>query len=188
MEQTNEIPIYVQLISGTILGVALANVLGGAAKFIQQPKTHQFNILHGLWIVFILGAILIFWWQEGLTFANVEWTFPLYLFQTAYCATFLFMAAMLLPDTIDGYETHYDYLVGRRAWFYGSLILSYLLGIGNELVKTGWDDIFLDPTYIVMNLVVVGVLVGGIVFNRRWVHVAIAVFLVLMVLGAMLIE
>ena len=39
-----------------------------------------------------------------------------------------------------------------------------------------------------MNLVVVGVLVGGIVFNRRWVHVAIAVFLVLMVLGAMLIE
>ena len=188
MEATNEIPIYVQLISGTILGVALANLLSGSAKFIQQPKSHQFNALHGLWIVFILGAILIFWWQEGLTFANVQWTFPLYLFQTAYCATFLFMTAMLLPDSIDGYDSHYDYLVGRRGWFYGSLILSYLLGIGNELVKTGWDEIFVDPTYIVMNVTVVAVLVAGIIFDRRWLHYAIAIFLVLMVLGAMLIE
>jgi hypothetical protein len=188
MEQTTEVPIYVQLISGTILGVALANLLGGAAKFIQQPKTHQFNILHGLWIVFILGAILVFWWQEGLTFANVQWTFPLYLFQTAYCATFLFMTAMLLPESIDGYDNHYDYLVGRRHWFYGSLILSYVLGIGNELVKEGWDDIFVDPTYVVMNLIIVAILASGIVFNRRWVHISVAAFLVLMVVGAMLIE
>ena len=188
MEQTSEIPIYVQLISGTILGVALANLLSGAAKFIQQPKTHQFNILHGLWIVFILGAILIFWWQEGLNFAHVQWTYPLYVFQVTYCATFLFMTAMLLPESIDGYDNHYEYLVGRRHWFYGSLILSYLLGIGNELVKEGWDDIFVDPTYIAINLIVVGILVAGTVFNRRWLHITIASFLVLMVLGAMLIE
>ena len=188
MDASNEIPIYVQLISGTILGVALANLLSGAAKFIQQPKSHRFNLLHGLWIAFILGAILVFWWQEGLTFANVEWTFPLYLFQTVYCATFLFMTAMLLPDSIDGYDSHYDYLIGRRAWFYGALILSYLLGIGDELIKTGWDEIFVDPTYIVMNAVVVGLLVSGIVFNRRWLHYAIAILLVLMVIGAMLVE
>src|SRR6188768_2655517 len=98
MDQPADVPIYVQLISGTILGVALANLLSGAAKFAQQPKTHRFNLLHGLWIVFILGSILIFWWQEGLTFSNVKWTFPLYLFQTAYCATYLFMTALLLPD------------------------------------------------------------------------------------------
>jgi hypothetical protein len=188
MEQTTEIPIYVQLISGTILGVALANLLGGAAKFVQQPKTHQFNLLHGLWIVFMLGAILIFWWQEGLTFANVQWTFPLYLFQTAYCATFLFMTALLLPESIDGYDSHYDYLIGRRHWFYGSLILSYLLGIGNELVKEGWDEIFLDPTYIVINATVVGALLAGIIFNRRWLHYTIAIVLVLMVVAAMLVE
>lgn len=188
MDQANDVPIYVQLISGTILGVALANLLGGAAKFIQQPRTHRFNLLHGLWIFFILGAILVFWWQEGLTFANVAWTFPLYLFQTTYCATFLFMTAMLLPDNIDGYDSHYDYLIGRRAWFYGALILSYLLGIGDELIKTGWDEIFVDPTYIVMNAVVVGLLVSGIVFNRRWLHYAIAILLVLLVIGAMLVE
>src|SRR5215217_2669415 len=120
MEPTTEIPIYVQLISGTILGVALANLLGGAAKFVQQPQTHRFNLLHGLWIFFVLGSIMVFWWQEGLTFASVQWTFPLYIFQVAYCATYLFMVAVLLPDSVQGYDNHYDYFIGRRHWFYGS--------------------------------------------------------------------
>nr|WP_295892027.1 hypothetical protein [uncultured Devosia sp.] len=188
MEQTSEIPIYVQLISGTILGVALANLLSGAAKFIQQPKTHQFNILHGLWIFFVLGSIMVFWWQEGLNFANVQWTYPLYMFQVAYCATYLFMTAILLPDGVQGYENHYDYLIGRRHWFYGSLVLSYVLGIGNELVKEGWDDIFVDPTYIGLNVVVLALLVSGMVFSRRWLHLSLAIIFALLTLGSMLIE
>lgn len=188
MDQPADVPIYVQLISGTILGVALANLLGGAAKFVQQPKTHQFNLLHGLWIAFILGSILVFWWQEGLTFANVKWTFPLYLFQTVYCATYLFMTAMLLPENVDGFESHYDYLIARRQWFYGSIILSYLLGIGDSIVKEGWDDILVDPTYIVMNLIVVALLVVGMVFTRRWVHLTVAIIMVLLTAGSMLVE
>lgn len=184
----SEIPLYVQIMSGTVLGVALGNLLSGAAKFVQQPQTHRINILHALWMVFILGAIMVFWWQEGLNFANVTWTFPLYMFQVAYCATFLFMVAVLLPDNVADYGSHYDYFIARRHWFYGALILSYVLGIGNELVKEGWDDIFVDPTYIGMNTILVGIVAAGMIVNRRWLHVAIAALLVLMVAGSMLLE
>lgn len=188
MATANEIPIYVQLISGTILGVALANILSGAAKFIQQPQTHRINILHGLWIAFIVGSIMVFWWQEGLNFQNVAWTFPLYMFQVAYCATYLFMVAVLLPENVEAYDSHYGYFIARRHWFYGSLILSYVLGIGNELVKEGWDDIFVDPTFIVFNVILVGTLVVASVLNRRWLHIAVAVTFVLLTIGSMLVE
>jgi hypothetical protein len=188
MEATNEIPIYVQLVSGTILGVALGNLLGGAAKFIQHPKTHRINLLHGLWMFFILGSIIVFWWQEGLSFQNVQWTFPLYLFQITYCATYLFMTAMLLPDDIDGYETHYDYFIDRRAWFFGSLILSFTLSIGDQLIKDGWDDILVDPTYIAFNFIVVGILAMGIVSRRFGVQLTVAIILVVLTILSMLVE
>ena len=177
MNQTTDIVVYVQLISGTILGVALGNLLSGATKFIQQPQTYKFNILHGLWMFFIMGSTFVFWWQEALTFSNVTWTFPLYLFQIAYCSTYLFMTAVLLPDNVDHYGTHYDYFIARRQWFYGALILSYVLGIGNSIVKEGWDEILVDPSYIVVNVILIGLLVAGMVFDKRKLHIAIAAIL-----------
>lgn len=187
MDPANDIPIYVQLVSGTILGVALGNLLGGAAKFVQHPKTHKFNVLHGLWMAFILGSVIVFWWEEGLTFSNVQWTFPLYLFEIVYCTTYLFMTAILLPDGVDDFDNHYDYFIARRHWFYGALIVSFLLSIGNSLIKEGWDDILIDPTYIAMNVILVGVLVAGMVFARRWVQMSIAIFFILLTIGSMLI-
>jgi hypothetical protein len=174
VEQSADIPIYVQLISGTILGVALGNLLTGSVRFVQQPKTHRFNILHGLWIVFILFSTFIFWWQEALTFSAVTWTFYLYLFQIAYCSTFLFMTAMLLPDNVSDYGTHYDYFIARRHWFYGSIILTLLLDIGNVTIKYGWNDVVGDPTYIGLSAVSIALLLGGMATTQKWVHVAIA--------------
>lgn len=175
MEQNADIPIYVQIISGTILGVALVNLLTGAVRFVQEPKTHRFNVLHGMWIAFLLLSIFIFWWQEGLAYSSVVWTFELYLFQIVYCSTFLFMTAMLLPETVEDYGTHYEYFIARRAWFYGSLIVTFLLDIGNVTIKTGWSEVVGDPVYMTMNSIAVLLLLGGILTVNRWVHLAIAI-------------
>ncbi len=188
MDALADTQFYVRLISGTILGLTMGKLLSGTAKFIQHPMHYRINILHALWIAFLFGAIIVFWWQEGLTFGRVAWSFPLYAFQVAYCGTFLFIAAILLPDEVTDHETHYDYLIDRRYWFYGALILSYLLGIGNELVKGGWDDIFVDPAYILTNLVLVAILASGMVINRRRVHIGIAALFAAMVAGAILLE
>ncbi|MET3927557.1 hypothetical protein [Devosia sp. 2618] len=185
---TSEIPLYVQLVSGIILGVALGNLLSGAARFVQQPHSYKLNWLHGLWIVFILGSIMVFWWEEALSFHNVEWTFWLYMFQVAYCATFLFMTAVLLPDGVKDFGNHYEYLIARRHWFYGSLILSYVLGIGNSLMKEGWDDLLVDPSYVIINAVLLGLLVGAMLFNRRWLHLTVAGIFVALMIATMFFE
>ena len=183
-----DVPIYVQLVSGTVLGIALGNLLSGAAKFIQQPHSYRINWLHGLWIVFLLGTIMMFWWEEAMTFSAVQWNFWLYLFQIIYCATYLFTTAVLLPDDVEQWGSHYDYLIARRHWFYGALILSYVLGIGNELVKEGWDGSLVDPTYLVINVLVIAVLVTASVVNRPRLHLAVAALFVLLMIGNMLLE
>ncbi|SEP59140.1 hypothetical protein SAMN05428969_0017 [Devosia sp. YR412] len=183
-----EIPVYVQLVSGTVLGIALGNLLSGAAKFIQQPHDYKINWLHGLWIAFILGTIMMFWWEEAMTFSTVQWNFWLYMFQIVYCATFLFTSAVLLPENVREFDTHYNYLIARRYWFYGALIVSYLLGIGNSFVKEGWDEIFVDPTYIILNLIVVGLLAVTMVLNRPRLHLATAIIFVLLMFATMFLE
>lgn len=183
-----DLQLYVRLISGTILGLTVGKLLSGSAKFIQHPNKNRINWLHGLWIAFLFAAVVIFWWQEALSFSRVTWTFPLYAFQIAYCGSFLFIASVLLPDDVDGYESHYAYLIARRHWLYGALILSYLLGIGNEIIKWGWEDLFVSPEYIIINLVVIGLLVSGMVFNGRRLHLSIAALFLLMALATGLLE
>ncbi len=172
MENAGDVQLYVRLISGMLLGLTLGKLLSGTAKFIQHPAAYRINWLHGLWIVFIFCSVLVFWWQEALSFSRVQWTFPLYAFQIAYCGSFLFLTAVLLPDEVEEYDTHLDYFIGRRHFFYGMLIVGYLLGIGNELVKDGWDGSLLDPTYIVLNLALIALLLATMLVNRMRLHLA----------------
>ncbi len=188
MENAADVQLYVRLISGMILGLTVGKLLSGTAKFIQHPKAYRINWLHGLWIVFIFCAVLVFWWQEALAFGKVQWTFPLYVFQIAYCASYLFMTAVLLPDEVDEYESHLDYFIARRHWFYGVLIVSFLLSIGDMLVKDGWDDTLLDPTYLVINLAIVALLVAAMLINRMRLHVTTAAIMVGLAVLALLLE
>lgn len=174
MDAAADLQLYVRLISGTILGLAVGKLLSGTAKFIQHPAANRINWLHALWIVFLFGAIVIFWWEEALSFARVQWSFPLYVFQIAYCGSFLFIAAVLLPDDVTDYGSHYSYLIARRHWFYGSLIVSYLLGLGNVIIKDGWEDSLVAPESIIANGIMVVILSLGMIFNRPRVHLSIA--------------
>ncbi|MBJ3785723.1 hypothetical protein [Devosia sediminis] len=188
MEFAADIQLYVRLISGTILGLSVGKLLSGTAKFIQHPHEYRINWLHALWIVFLFGSIIIFWWQEALTFSRVQWSFPLYAFQIAYCGSFLFITAILLPDEVTEFDTHYEYFMARRVWFYGALIVSYLLGIGNAVIKDGWEESFLSPEYIILNLVMVAILVAGMVLNRPRLQLGIAAFMVLLTVLSALLE
>lgn len=179
-----DILLYVRLISGTLLGLTLGRLLNGVAKFVQQPGAHRINLLHGLWCFFIFASVTLFWWDEAHSFAKVEWTFATYLFQIAYCGSFLFLTAVLLPDNVDEFGDHLSYFIARRYWFYSVLIISFLLGIVDVVVKEGWSDSLVSPEEIIFDLVMVCVLAAGMVVNSYRVHVATAVVMVLLTLAS----
>lgn len=170
--------LYVRLISGTLLGLTLGRLLNGVAKFVQQPHTHQINILHGLWAFFIFASVTLFWWDEAHTFARVHWSFATYLFQVAYCGSFLFLTAVLLPDSVDDFGDHYTYFIERRYWFYTTLIISFLLGIVDTVIKEGWSESLFGPESIVFDIIMVATLVAGMVVNDNRLHLTTAVAMV----------
>lgn len=191
MEAVADPSLYVRLISGTILGLTVGKLLSGLAKFVQHPHEYRMNILHALWSFFIFGAISVFWWAEAQSFSSVVWSYPLYLFQIAYCASYLFMTAVLLPDEVlpaDGCASHYDYFIARRHWFFAALIISHLLDLGNTAIKFGLDDYPVTPGYVIGNGAVMGVLVLGMIFPQRWVQISVAVVFALFTALSMILE
>jgi F0F1-type ATP synthase assembly protein I len=191
MDAAPDLSLYVRLISGMILGLTVGKLLSGLAKFVQHPHEYQMNILHGLWIFFIFGAITVFWWGEAQSFAAVQWTYPLYLFQIAYCASYLFITAVLLPDEVtaaDGVENHYQYFIARRHWFFGALIFSHLLDLFNTAIKFGLDDYPLTAPFFVFHGLLFGLLILALVSPRRAVQIAVAVIMTLLTAVSMLVE
>jgi hypothetical protein len=191
MDTAADLALYVRLISGTVLGLAVAKLLSGLAKFVQHPQQHRMNILHGLWAFFIFGAISVFWWAEAQTFGSVVWSYPLYLFQIAYCSSYLFMTAVLLPDEVkkeDGHANHYEYFIARRGWFFGTLIISHLLDLGNTVIKFGWDELSLTPRFFVLHGVIFALLILGICSGRRSVQIAIAALFAVLTVLSMVLE
>lgn len=178
MDMDGDIQLYVRLISGTLLGLTLGRLLNGVAKFVQQPRANKINALHALWAFFIFTSVILFWWDEAHTFALVQWSFSTYVFQIAYCGSFLFLTAVLLPDSLEDFDDHYSYFIDKRHWFYSVLILSYFLGIVDTVIKEGWRDSLLDPEEIVIDLIMVAILGAGMVVNNRAVHMTTAVVMV----------
>jgi hypothetical protein len=182
-----DIQLYVRLISGTLLGLTLGRLFNGAAKFIQQPHSNQINLLHGLWTFFIFATVTLFWWDEAQTFNHVHWSFPTYIFQVAYCGSFLFLTAILLPDSVSDFGDHHTYFISRRYWFYSALILSFVLGIIDLIIKEGWSESLVGPENIIFDLIMVAILAAGMVVNSNRLHVSVAVLMVgLTILSALI--
>lgn len=188
MEFSGDIQLYVRLISGMVLGLTVGKLFTGIAKFVQHPENNRINSLHALWAFFIFTMILTFWWDEAQTFSHVQWSFWLYTYQIVYCSSFLFIASILLPDEAKGFDNHYDYLIARRGWFYGALVVNFVLGVGDSVIKNGWDEYMLDPVYIGASLVMVAMLAAGMVSKRHGLHLAVAIVMIALTLLTMAME
>ena len=190
MEPVADFALYVRLISGTILGLTVGKLLSGLAKFFQHPQEYRMNTVHALWIFFLFGAISVFWWQEAQSFGQVQWTYPLYLYQILYCSSYMFMTAMLLPDEVkpsDGVETHYDYFIARRHWFFGALLISHGLDLSSLVIKEGFSEFPTSPLFLGINVLVLAMLALGSLSTKRWVQISVAgVFSALTVLSMLM--
>lgn len=191
MEPVADLSLYVRLISGMILGLAVGKLLSGLAKFVQHPQEYRMNIVHALWIFFLFGAISVFWWEEAQTFGKVQWSYPLYLYQILYCSSYLFMTAVLLPDEIksnDGAENHYEYFVARRYGFYGALLISHSLDMANLVIKEGFAELPMTPMFFGINGLIFVLLALGITVPKRWAQISVAAIFALLTIFSMVLE
>jgi len=171
-----DIPLYVRLISGMVLGLSVSRLLTGIAKMAQKPTLNLSSLVQLLWAFTAFVGIAGFWWEEARTFGQVEWTYGLYIFQIVYCGTYLIICAMIFPDDTDEFPRHLDFLLARRFWFYGAFLVSFVLGIVDVYHKIAPERFWAYLSSGVLNMLLLAALIVALIFKRRAVHVAVAIF------------
>jgi hypothetical protein len=153
---------HVRTIIGMILGLSVARIINGLARFVQHPGTIKVYPVHLGWVIFLLIAIVHFWWYEFHLALVSQWTFPIYVFVIVYTGSFVALAAMLFPDQMNDYKGFEDYFESRKTWFFAILILSFLLDIGDTMIKgqayfkaLGIEYLFRQAGFIIASLIAI---------------------------------
>lgn len=126
---------HVRVVIGMVVGLALARLLNGLARFVQHPGGPRPYSVHLAWTAFMLLAVVHFWWFELGLGRLGAWSFGVYVFVIAYAALYFFTVVLLFPDRIDDYHGWADYFHARQRWFYGLLAALLLADVADSALK-----------------------------------------------------
>ena len=113
----------------------MTRLLTGLARFVQHPSRDRIYLVHLGWALFLLLAIVHFWWFEFGLHRIELWTFEVYFFVICYAALFFFVCALLFPDRMDEYAGFAEYFHSRQKWFYGLLGALFLADLVDTAIK-----------------------------------------------------
>ncbi|WP_295808016.1 hypothetical protein [uncultured Nitratireductor sp.] len=161
--------IHIRVILGVVMGLSLARLLNGLARFVQHPSKSQIYSVHLGWVLFLFLAVVHFWWFEFGLMRISHWTFELYVFVILYAALFFFVCALLFPDQMSEYSGYADYFHSRQKWFYGLLATLYAADILDTLAKGAEHFRALGAEYPIRQVAMIGAsIVAMFVTNRRF--------------------
>jgi hypothetical protein len=130
-----EIFLHVRVMIGVIVGLSIARLLTGIARFIQHPKQNKVYFIHLGWVLAVLLSVIHFWWWEFRLEDVVRWDFVEYLCILFYAFLFYLLYALLFPDELDEYKGFKEYFLSRKRWFFGILALTFLVDVADTLLK-----------------------------------------------------
>lgn len=127
--------VHVRIIIGIITGLSVARLLNGLARFVQHPDRGHIYSVHIGWALFLLLAVIHFWWFEFGLARISHWRFDLYFFVIFYAALYFFTCAVLFPERMDEDSNSRDYFHSRQKWFYGLLASLFLVDMVDTAMK-----------------------------------------------------
>ncbi|HTS22461.1 MAG TPA: hypothetical protein VMN79_11715 [Casimicrobiaceae bacterium] len=120
---------------GIILSLGVAKLLTGIGSIIEHPKRFGWSWVHMNWVLWAFVSIVTFWWWEfGLGWVS-GWTLASYMFVIVYCALYFMIATLLFPRDVDGFGSYENYLIQRRAWFFGLIAIITLMDLVDTSIK-----------------------------------------------------
>ena len=165
--------LHVRVAIGMVVGLAIASVLSGVARFVQHPKRHKPDWIHLAWALAMLLSLVHFWWWE-YWLTVVTWRFEFYLFVISFAILYYFMCALLFPSDINEYRDWREYFMSRRRWFFILWAVAIVFDATDTLLKgrAHFESFGIEyPIQIGVYLVLAGV--AAWTPNRRF-HAAFA--------------
>ncbi|GAB2183208.1 hypothetical protein [Roseibium sp. LAB1] len=164
---------HIRIIIGMVIGLGVARLLNGLARYVQHPGKEEIYSVHLGWSLFMLLSVVHFWWFEFALGRIQVWTFESYLFVIAFAALYFFIAAVLYPDKMGEYANYKDYFQARKTWIYGLLALMFMLDIVDSRLKG--IDYFNDlgTAYLVRQLTIVVLLLAATKIQKAAYHMGL---------------
>lgn len=143
---------HIRVLISLIVGLGLTRLLTGIARIIQHPTGKAIYWVHLGWVLWMFVSLVNFWWWEFQLTHVEHWRFEFYVFVMIYATGYFLACVLLFPDQMDDYASYRDYFISRRAWFFGLLVLVYLLDVGDTLIKGRDYFAGFGPEYLVRNV------------------------------------
>src|SRR4029078_1996812 len=128
---------YILALMSIVVGLAMTQLLSGAAEIAQHAKPVRTYWIHTAWMVNLFVTLIHFWWWEFALMQIQVWTFLPYAFVICFAALLSFLVALLAPQHLSEQADLKEYFYSHRGCFFGTMALIQVVDFGDTLVK-GW--------------------------------------------------
>ena len=167
-----------------LLGLALAEVLGGLARVVKRRPAVRLGWPTGLLSTWAILEIVLFWRVAWRARDYLPDTSPALLVGFAITALYYFAGALIFPEDLGQRETLDDYFMQAKAKVVGALLAAAVIAYGARPLVMGaasWSYMtWFDVT--ALSCLFVGAVVAIITKKRR---VAIASLAILVLIDAL---
>lgn len=172
--ETDPVYLHIRVVLSIILGLSITTLLRGLASIIEHPARRGWSWIHLCWVVWTLVSVVTFWWWEFRLGEIQRWTFEVYLFVIAYCASWFMLCTLLFPDDLREYGSYGNYLLQRRGGFFGMLAVVTLLDLGDTALKghSRWQ--MLGDAYLLHTVLMLLIAGLGVALKTRRAHLLLA--------------
>ncbi|MBS4081171.1 hypothetical protein [Pseudomonas rustica] len=179
---------HIRIVLSIILGLGITTLLKGIASIIEHPRQFGWSWIHMSWVVWALISIMTFWWWEFRLTQVPVWTFESYFFIVCYCALYFMVSTMLFPSDVREFGSYENYLLERRAWFFGLIALITAMDLIDTSLKGNARWHTLGAAYTAHTAIMLGIVLIGITQKRRRVQLTLALFTLIYQVGYFVVE
>lgn len=170
---------HIRIVMGMVVGLGITRLLSGVARVVQHPRRYPPSGVHLAWVAATLLYLVHFWWWEFGLYQISAWNFATYLFIIGYAIALFLLCALLFPDDLHDYADQATFFYARRKWFFGVLMLTYLLDVVDTLIKGEAHFARFAPEFLIRTPILVLLCLIAIRSASRKFHAAFVVAILL---------
>ena len=163
---------HVLVVMSIVLGLAVTQLLKGAAQLYRARARVRTYWLHWAWTALLVVFSLLLWWTYWNYRSITDWDFLRFVLYLSPVVTFYFLSSIAFPDPADGVADLEAYYFSNRTGFFGTFTAYAVLAALTAMIVRGLP--LLDPSNFFRVGMVLLLLVAMRSSNAR-VHAALFV-------------
>ncbi|MEO0973514.1 MAG: hypothetical protein AAFX85_10510 [Pseudomonadota bacterium] len=174
---------YIGVLISVIMGLAITHLAVGTTKLIQNRDTAKLYVPQLLWTVNVLLYVLMIWWSMFWWSELEQWTTYHYLGITSYAIVLFMLSATLFPYDLRADVDMEAFFFRNRVWFFGLLLLAWVLDIGETLGKDAYGLREVPPRYAIFVASMIALSITGIVSSNKRVQQSLPIAWLMLLLA-----